>query len=256
MKKKFLIKAVIFDLDGVITKTALVHSSAWKRMFNDYLTFRGKEYNEKQAEFTHEHDYLPYVDGKPRYKGVADFLASRNIQIPFGTPADSPYIETICGLGNRKNEYFNQVLESDGVEVFGSTLELLHEILSMDIKIGVASSSANCRKVLERAGILSLFQTRVDGEVSAALGLKGKPEPDIFTTACDNLGVAYKNAVVVEDAVSGVQAGRKGNFGLVLGIAREGNAAELLKNGAHKVVADLSELGGFEGLKKEFMKFQ
>ncbi len=255
MKKNFSFEAVIFDLDGVITKTALVHSTAWTRMFNDYLIFRSKTYNEEHKVFTHEFDYLPYVDGKPRYKGVSDFLSSRSIQIPFGTPADSVEMETICGLGNRKNKYFNIILETEGVEVYDSTISLIHELISHDIKTGVASSSANCRKVLERAGILNLFQTRVDGEVSVLLHLKGKPEPDIFTTACDLLKVKYKLGVVVEDAVSGVQAGRKGNFGLVLGIAREGNAAELLKNGAHKVVSDISELGGIYGLEREFVNF-
>jgi HAD superfamily hydrolase (TIGR01509 family) len=255
MNKKFSFEAVIFDLDGVITKTALVHSTAWTRMFNDYLKFREKTYAEKQKEFTHEHDYLPFVDGKPRYKGVADFLASRGIQIEYGQPTDIPDMETVCGLGNRKNEYFNRILETEGVEVYESTLELIRELISHEIKTGVASSSANCRKVLESLGILNLFQTRVDGEVSAKLGLKGKPEPDIFTTASDNLKVPYQKAIIVEDAVSGVQAGHKGKFGFVLGIAREGNAAELLKYGANKVVTDISDLGGIEGLEREFAKF-
>lgn len=256
MKKGYSFGAVIFDLDGVITKTALVHSSAWTRMFNDYLSFREKTFGEKHKEFSHEHDYLPFVDGKPRYKGVSDFLTSRNIKIPYGMPGDSPDKESVCGLGNRKNTYFNLILEKEGVEVYDSTISLIHELISNDIKIGVASSSANCRKVLERLGILNLFQTRVDGEVSASLGLRGKPEPDIFTTACDNLKVSYQNAVVVEDAVSGVKAGRRGNFGFVLGIAREGNEAELLKNGAHKVVSDISELGGIKGLEIDFVKFR
>ena len=254
MKTNLSFDAVIFDLDGVITKTALVHSSAWSHMFNDYLKFRGKEYNEKQREFTHENDYLPFVDGKPRYKGVSDFLDSREIRIPYGESSDSAGMETVCGLGNRKNEYFNRILETEGVEVYKSTLVLIHELISNGIKIGVASSSANCKKVLERAGLLDLFQTRVDGEVSSKLGLKGKPEPDIFTTASDNLKVIYSRAVIVEDAVSGVQAGRKGKFGLVLGIAREGNTAELLKNGAHTVVADISELGGIAGLELAFVR--
>ncbi|MCB8998496.1 MAG: beta-phosphoglucomutase family hydrolase [Bacteroidales bacterium] len=254
MNETLSFKAVIFDLDGVITKTALVHSSAWSRMFNDYLAYRNKVYGENQARFEHEKDYLPYVDGKPRYKGVSDFLVSRSIHIEFGDPADSPEKETVCGLGNRKNEYFNNILETDGVEVYDSTLKLLHELISSGIKVGVASSSANCRKVLERAGIIQLFETRVDGEVSARLGLKGKPEPDIFTTASDNLGVNYKDAIVVEDAVSGVQAGKKGNFGLVLGIAREGNASELLKNGADIAVSDIAEIGGINGLEREFRR--
>jgi HAD superfamily hydrolase (TIGR01509 family) len=225
-------------------------------MFNDYLKFREEKYSEKLKLFTHENDYLPFVDGKPRYKGVADFLSSRNIEIEYGHPSDRADQETVCGLGNRKNEYFNRILETEGVEVYESTLLFIHELISQGIKIGVASSSANCRKVLEKLNILDLFQTRVDGEVSAELKLKGKPEPDIFTTASKNLNVPYKNAVVVEDAVSGVQAGRKGNFGLVLGIAREGNRDELLKNGAHLVVTDISELKGIDGLEREFVKFQ
>lgn len=247
-------KAVIFDLDGVITKTALVHSAAWTRMFNDYLDFRGKEYNEKHREFSHMEDYLPFVDGKPRYKGVADFLASREIEIPYGFPSDHPGMETICGLGNRKNEYFNRVLDSEGVEIYDSTIELIKELRGSGILTGVASSSANCRRVLERAGLAELFQTRVDGEVSAELKLKGKPEPDIFTRACDNLSVTYSKAVIVEDAVSGVQAGRKGNFGLVLGIARDHNEDELLSNGADVVVEDISFLGGMVGLVTAFNK--
>jgi beta-phosphoglucomutase family hydrolase len=220
--------AVIFDLDGVVTKTALVHASAWKKMFDEYLRSREERFGEHFREFTHAGDYLPFVDGKPRYKGVASFLESRGIELPFGDPGDSTDRETVCGLGNRKNIMFNQVLEEEGVEVYDSTVGILHGLKEAGVRIGVASSSKNCKQVLERAGLLELFETRVDGIVSAEIGLKGKPEPDIFTTACDNLEVAYHRSVVVEDAVSGVQAGRKGNFGLVLGVAREENTRELL----------------------------
>jgi beta-phosphoglucomutase family hydrolase len=245
--------AVIFDLDGVITKTALVHAAAWKKMFDTYLRFREERYGESFREFTHAGDYLPYVDGKPRYDGVASFLESRGIQIPYGDPEDDPENETVCALGNRKNVMFNQVLDEEGVEVYGSTVEILHGLKNAGVRIGVASSSKNCKQVLEKAGLMELFETRVDGIVSAEIGLKGKPEPDIFTTACDNLGVAYHRSVVVEDAVSGVQAGKKGNFGLVLGIAREKNTRELLIGGADLVVEDLAEIG-LEGINEWFDK--
>lgn len=234
--------AVIFDMDGVITKTAVVHSLAWKKMFDEYLHYREEKYNEPFKEFTHADDYLPYVDGRPRYQGVDRFLKSRGINIPFGDPIDEPGKETVCGLGNRKNEVFNKVLEEDGVELYDSTIQLIKDLLAKKIKVGVATSSKNCDIILGKAGIQSLFETQVDGIVSAKLGLKGKPEPDIFTTASDNLGVKYDRAVVVEDAVSGVQAGSKGNFGLVVGVAREHNADELKKNGADVVVEDLSQL--------------
>ncbi len=234
--------SVIFDLDGVITRTALVHSQAWKEMFDEYLRFREKSYGEPFREFTHDNDYLPYVDGKPRYQGVASFLKKRNIDLPFGSPEDTTDMETVCGLGNRKDEKFNEVLVRDGIKVYISTLSFIKELLQNGIRIGVASSSKNCKKVLETVGIIDLFETRVDGIVSAELKLKGKPEPDIFTTACDNLGLTYNRTVIIEDAVSGVQAGRKGNFGLVVGVAREDNAIELKINGADIVVTDLSEI--------------
>ena len=209
---KYHFDAVIFDLDGVITKTALVHASAWKTMFDEFLKGWEKKTGKPFLEFTHANDYLPYVDGKPRYKGVESFLKSRGIEIPFGTPDDTTEMETICGLGNRKNDAFNQILQRDGVEVYESTVALMDELKAAGIKLGVASSSKNCKQVLERSNLLHYFETRVDGEVSAELGLHGKPEPDIFTVACDNLGVDYFRAVVVEDAVSGVQAGQKGNL--------------------------------------------
>ena len=234
--------AIIFDMDGVITKTAVVHSLAWKRMFDEYLHYREKEYNEPFREFSHADDYLSFVDGRPRYKGVETFLKSRGINLPLGEPADEPGKETVCGLGNRKNEVFNKVLEEEGIGVYGSTIKLIKELLERGVKVGVATSSQNCVFILKRAGIKNLFGTHVDGVVSAKLGLKGKPEPDIFTTASDNLGVEYHRAIVVEDAVSGVQAGAKGHFGLVIGVAREKNAHELKSHGADVVVEDLSEI--------------
>ncbi|WP_372949007.1 HAD family hydrolase, partial [Mariniphaga sp.] len=211
--------------------------------------------NEPFNEFT-QSDYLNYVDGKPRYKGVASFLESRGIDLPWGSPEDSTDEETVCGLGNRKNEAFNEVLKREGAEVYPSSEKLLFELKDAGVKLGVASSSKNCKAVLEAVDLLHLFGTRVDGVVSAELGLQGKPEPDIFTTACENLGVKPENSIVVEDAVSGVQAGAKGGFGLTLGIAREGNVQELQNNGADYVVTNLEEVNGVKGLNELFLKFR
>lgn len=233
--------AAIFDMDGVITKTAVVHSLAWKEMFDEYLHHREKLYHESFREFTHE-DYLSFVDGRPRYKGVDSFLKSRQINIPFGKPEDEPGNETVCGLGNRKNDFFNRVVEEQGVDVYDSTIDLIKQLLKNGIKIGVATSSKNCARVLEKASISNLFEARVDGVVSAKLGLKGKPEPDIFTAACNQLRVQLHRTIIIEDAVSGVQAGAKGKFGLILGVARDGNVHELTRNGADIVVTDLSEI--------------
>ena len=242
MPAKYHFEAAIFDLDGVITRTALVHSHAWKKMFDDYLRKREIQHGEPFREFTQKDDYLPYVDGKPRYEGVKSFLESRGIHIPFGDPTDEVEMETVCGLGNRKNITFNEVLKREGVSVYESTVEFMKDLKKNGVRVGVASSSKNCEAVLEAAGLLPLIETRVDGVVSAELGLKGKPEPDIFTTAAANLGVKPHHAVVVEDATSGVAAGRAGNFGLVLGLAREENKHELLIHGADIVVEDISEI--------------
>jgi beta-phosphoglucomutase family hydrolase len=250
---KYSFDAVIFDLDGVITRTASVHSAAWKQMFDEFLKAHAEKTGGPFREFTHTRDYLPYVDGKPRYKGVASFLESRGIDLPYGDPGDSPGQETVCGLGNRKNELFNEMIAGGNVEVFSTTVDFIEDLRDRDIRVGVASSSKNCKAILEAAGLLDLFETRVDGIVSVELKLKGKPEPDIFTTACDNLGVHYDRAVIVEDAVSGVQAGLNGNFGLVLGIARENNELKLKLNGADIVVRDLGEID-FDDVEEWFSK--
>ncbi|NQU34385.1 MAG: beta-phosphoglucomutase family hydrolase [Bacteroidetes bacterium] len=234
-------KAVVFDLDGVITKTATTHSRAWKKMFDDYLLGHSNENNVEFVEFTSD-DYLTYVDGKPRYEGVKSFLNSRNISLPFGSPEDNPELTTVCGLGNRKNEAFNEVLVAEGVEVYPSTVKLLEQLKKDNIRIGVASSSKNAKSVLEAAGLMHFIETRVDGVVSAEIGLNGKPAPDIFLTAASNLGVDPNLTIVVEDAVSGVQAGKNGNFGLVLGLAREENNEALKAAGADIVVNDLEEI--------------
>ena len=234
--------AAIFDMDGVITDTAAVHSRAWKQMFDEYLQRRAEWGHEAFREFTHAHDYLSYVDGRPRYQGVAAFLESRGIHLPQGTPDDRPDTESVCGLGNRKNELFNQIIATDGVKVYASTLALIHEFLGAGIKVGLATSSRNSALILERTQTAHLFATIVDGIVSERLGLKGKPQPDIFVTAATNLGVPCPQAIVVEDAVTGVRAGAAGGFALVLGVARENNAKELRENGADVVVGDLGEM--------------
>jgi beta-phosphoglucomutase family hydrolase len=235
--------AVIFDMDGVITDTAAVHSHAWKRMFDEYLRRREREHGEAFREFTHAGDYRSYVDGKPRYQGVEAFLASRGIRLAPGAPEDPAGRETVCGLGNRKNELFNDLIETTGVRVYGSTLVLIHDLLHAGLKVGLATSSRNSALVLSRTQTAGLFATIVDGLVSERLGLKGKPHPDIFVTAAANLGVPCARAIVVEDAVSGVRAGARGGFALVVGVARENNALELGEAGADLVVGDLAETG-------------
>jgi len=232
------IQAVIFDLDGVITKTALVHAAAWKEMFDEYLKLREERDAEPFREFTHEYDYLPFVDGKPRYKGVESFLLSRNISIPFGDPNDTLDTESVCGLGNKKNVKFTEVLNKEGVEVYSSTVVLMKDLKEAGVHVGVASSSKSCEYVLRSTGLDVLVETRVDGVISAELGLNGKPAGDIFVRACENLDCDVKQSIVVEDAVSGVQAGVNGVFGLVIGVAREGNEKELKEGGADIVIED------------------
>lgn len=239
---KFSFDAVIFDLDGVITQTAEIHSQAWKIMFDDFLLNIAKGKKESFKPFDLKEDYLNYVDGKPRYKGVESFLKSRGITLPFGKPEDPPAKNTICGLGNRKNVLFKKLLKCTEVKVFVTTIDFIKELKSKGIKIGVASSSESCKKILVKTGLFKLFDVFIDGLVSKKLNLKGKPEPDIFLTACDKLEVDRKRCVIVEDAVSGVQAGMKGGFGLVLGIDRQKKEKYLKANGADLVVKDLGEL--------------
>lgn len=234
-------EAAIFDMDGVVTNSAIIHSRSWKQVFDGYLRFRLTHYQEPFVEFTHERDYLGYLDGRPRYDGIEAFLTSRKIKIPRGTPDDLMGSETICGLGARKNAIFNQIVETDGVDVFEGTIAMIRELLDRGIKVGLATSSYNSAVILGKTGTRHLFGTVVDGLESAILGLRGKPEPDIFVTAAANLGSSSSRSIVFEDAVSGVRAGAKGGFALVIGIAREGNAKELREGGADMVVGDLSE---------------
>ncbi len=229
-------------MDGVVTETAAVHSLAWKRMLDEYLKLRERKYQEPFREFSHARDYRAYVDGKPRYKGVEAFLESRGVHLPLGSSDDPANLETICGLGNRKNELFNEIIETAGVKVYGSTLVLIHDLRRAGIKVGLATSSKNSALILAKTQTARLFSTVVDGVVSERRRLKGKPHPDIFVTACANLRVPCARAVVVEDAVAGVRAGASGGFGLVIGVARENNEQELRENGANLVVRDLAEV--------------
>ena len=234
--------ACLFDLDGVITKTAAVHAKAWKAMFNEYLADRAEKTQSEFVPFTIEGDYASYVDGKPRYDGVRSFLESRNIDLPHGTPDDSSDVETVCGLGNRKNETVVKTLETDGVEVYPGSISLLHHVRSVGIKTALVSSSANALAVLKAADIEDLFDTRVDGVTIAEKKLVGKPAPDTYLYAASRLGATPHRAVVFEDAISGVQSGRAGKFGLVVGVDRTGDPDALLTNGADIVSNDLSDL--------------
>ena len=234
--------AAVFDLDGVVTRTARVHAASWKRLFDEYLRGRAKRTGEPFRPFDVESDYRRYVDGKPRYDGVASFLEARGIAMPRGDPSDPPNRETICGLGNRKNQYFRDSLEKDGVEVFESTVALVRRLRDRSVKTALVSSSRNARAVLDAAALTDLFDVCIDGNDAEGLGLKGKPQPDIFLAAAKRLGVAPGRALVVEDAISGVQAGRAGGFALVVGVDRSGQKTELRKNGADLVVPDLAAL--------------
>ena len=229
--------AVLFDLDGVITPTALVHMRAWADMFNDFLG----EHEPGQAPYT-DADYYAHVDGKPRYDGVRDFLASRGITLPEGSPDDPPHAMTVCGLGNRKNDAFNEVLERDGVEPYPGSVALLDHLRGLGTPLAVVSSSANATSVLATAGVLDRFTTVVDGNVAHDRELAGKPAPDTFLYAARTLGAPAADAVVLEDAVSGVRAGAAGGFGLVVGVDRGAGHDALSSGGADVVVDDLDEL--------------
>jgi beta-phosphoglucomutase family hydrolase len=239
-KDKF--DAVLFDLDGVLTATAQVHAVCWKRLFDAYLEKRAADMNEAFRPFDIKSDYNLYVDGKLRYDGVSSFLESRDIQLPYGNSGETPNYDTVCGLGNMKDELVHKVLESDGVEVYQGSVDLVHELQKAGIRTGVVSASKNCKTVLKAAGIINLFEVIVDGEIAAQFQLAGKPAPDTYLRGAEEFGVDPGRAVVIEDAISGVQAGRNGGFGLVIGVDRKDNPGELRDNGADIVVKDLGEL--------------
>lgn len=230
--------AAVFDLDGVVTRTADVHFAAWKDLFDEYLLRR---LGEPLRPFT-EADYLRFVDGRPRYEGVGAFLRSRGIEIAYGDPDDPPDRETICGLGNRKNEAFHRRLERDGVAVFDSSVALIRKVRGRGLKTALVSSSKNAGQVLAAGGLAGLFDVVVDGGEAVRLGLRGKPHPDTYRHAIDLLGLAAGRAFGVEDAISGVEAIRAAGYGLVIGVDRSGQRQALLDHGADVVVSDLGEL--------------
>jgi beta-phosphoglucomutase family hydrolase len=219
--------AVLFDLDGVITPTAEVHTRAWSELFRDYDFTLG--------------DYHTYVDGKPRYDGVRSFLASRGITLPAGSPDDPPGDDTVSALGNKKNELFNELIEREGIVAYPGSLRLLDVLDRLGVHQAIVSSSKNARAVLQAAGLGDRFDVVVDGTTLAAEGLPGKPAPDMFLRGAELLHAPVERTVVVEDAMSGVAAGRAGHFGLVVGVARNGNGDALVQHGADVVVADLGE---------------
>jgi beta-phosphoglucomutase family hydrolase len=234
--------AVLLDLDGVITDTASIHARCWKQMFDEYLQKRATEKGEVFHSFEIDTDYRLYVDGKPRFDGVRDFLTSRGIQLSEGSLDDPPDFETVCGLGNRKNELVNKIIEDVGVEAYEGTVRLIHQLRHRGFKIAVVTSSQNCTAVLKAAKLDDFFDGQVDGNTIHAQNLAGKPAPDTFLMGAKLLGAQPTRAIVIEDALSGVEAGSAGGFGLVIGVARKGNAEELRQHGAHIVVNDLGEL--------------
>ena len=235
-------RACLFDLDGVLTQTARVHAAAWKEMFDAFLRERAARTGEPFVFFDPVADYTEYVDGKPRYDGVRSFLASRGINLPEGDPSDPPSAETVCGLGNRKNELVLALLKRDGVQVYEGSIRYVRAVRDAGLHRAVVSASANCRDVLEAAGIEDLFEVRIDGIVVEQRHLRGKPAPDTFLAAAEELGVGAAEAAVFEDALAGVEAGRAGRFGYVVGVDRAGQRQALLEHGADIVVTDLAEL--------------
>jgi beta-phosphoglucomutase family hydrolase len=228
-------RALLFDLDGVLTPTADVHMRAWSRLFTPYLAAHGV------APYTQD-DYYASIDGKPRYDGVRSLLASRGIELPEGTPDDDPALDTVCGLGNRKNAEFTAELTEHGVEPYPGSLRFLDAAIAAGLQVAVVSSSANAVQVLRTAGILDRFPVVVDGLVARQDHLAGKPAPDTYLDAAGRFGLTAAECVVVEDATSGVEAGRNGAFGLVVGVDRGAGADALRAHGADVVVADLDEL--------------
>jgi len=236
------VRACLFDLDGVLTKTAAVHNAAWAETFDTFLREHSEQTGEPFRPFDPGDDYNTYVDGKPRADGVRDFLASRGISLAEGAPDDPPGARTVHGLGNTKNELMLRRIRDDGVEVYAGSVRYVHAARGAGLATAVVSASANTRDVLAVTGIADLFDAVVDATVTSEQGLRGKPAPDTFVEGARRLGVRPAAAAVFEDAVAGVAAGRAGSFAAVIGVDRVGHARELQEHGADRVVTDLEEL--------------
>ena len=236
------VTACLFDMDGVVTKTAVVHAAAWKDMFDEFLRQYANENGTPFVPFDSAADYDRYVDGKPRLDGTMSFLESRGIHLPEGTPDDPPGTPTIYGLSNRKNDLVLARLAQGKVEVYPGTVTYIRSVKKVGIKTAIVSSSANTKQVLDGAGLADLFDIRMDGLIATERGLKGKPAPDTYLAAAEELHLTPAQAAVFEDALAGVEAGRAGKFALVVGVDRVGQAEELRQHGADVVVRDLAEL--------------
>jgi beta-phosphoglucomutase family hydrolase len=236
------IRACLFDLDGVLTQTAKVHAAAWKEMFDEFLQRRAERTGEAFRPFDPVRDYDEYVDGRPRYDGVRAFLQSRGIELPEGEHDDPPTAETIGGLGNHKNDIVLRMIRDHGVEPYDGSVRYVRAARDAGLRRAVVSSSANAHDVLHAAGIADLFETVIDGVIAERDQLPGKPAPDMFVAGARALGVPREEAVVFEDALAGVQAGRDGGFGFVVGVDRVGQADALRAHGADVVVKDLADL--------------
>ena len=235
-------RGLLFDLDGVLTQTAKQHAAAWKLMFDEFLTKRAHDTGEPVVPFDAGADYDTYVDGRPRLAGTRSFLASRHIELPVGTPEDPPGTPTVHGLSNRKNDLVLELIRNEGVTVYPGSVRYVQAARDARLPCAVVTSSANADQVLTSAGLSDLFDARVDGLVAAREGLAGKPAPDTFLAGARLLGVPAESAVVFEDALAGVEAGRAGGFGYVVGVDRVGQADALREHGADVVVRDLAEL--------------
>ena len=234
--------ACLFDMDGVVTQTAVVHAAAWQEMFDEFLRDHAERTGTEFVPFDPHADYDAFVDGKPRLDGTRAFLASRGIDLPEGTPDDPPGTATVYGLSNRKNALVLAKLAAGGVQVYEGSIRYIRAVREKGIATAIVSSSANTKQVLDSAGIADLFDVRIDGQIAAERGLRGKPAPDTFLAAAQELHVPPGRAVVFEDALAGVEAGRAGGFALVVGVDRVGQAQQLKAHGADIVVKDLAEL--------------